>query len=142
MDDLYSLAETEKIKVDFFDFGNTNIKGIYYVDDNMPPTIGLDVSLKNNTPLFRSVFAEELGHHFTSAGFGIPRQFYNYSERLVIDRIEYKALRWAANYLIPENDLLDALRDCIETQSELAEHFRVVPEIIKIRLKLFEKNLY
>ena len=142
MDDLYSLAETENIKVDFFDFGNTNIKGIYYVDDNMPPTIGLDVSLKNNTPLFRSVFAEELGHHFTSAGFGIPKQFYNYSERLVIDRIEYKALRWAANYLIPENDLLDALRDCIETQGELAEHFRVVPEIIKIRLKLFEKNLY
>ena len=36
MDDLYSLAETEKIKVDFFDFGNTDVKGIYYVDDNMP----------------------------------------------------------------------------------------------------------
>jgi len=142
LDDLYALAETENIKVDFFDFGNTNIKGIYYVDDHMPPTIGLDVSLKNDIPLFRSVFAEELGHHFTSAGICLPKQFYNYSERLVIDRIEYKALRWAANYLIPENDLLDALRDCIDTQSELAEHFRVVPEIIKIRLKLFEKNLY
>lgn len=62
------------------------------------------------------MLAEELGHHFTSAGFGIPKQFYNYSERLVITGIEYKALRWAANYLIPENDLLDALRDCIETK--------------------------
>ena len=142
MDDLYSLAKSEGIEVDFFDFGVSNVNGIYYADDYMPQTIWLDISLKDNYPLFRSVFAEELGHHFTSAGFGIPKQFYNYSERLVIDRIEYKALRWAANYLIPENDLLDALRDCIETQSELAEHFRVVPEIIKIRLKLFEKNLY
>jgi Zn-dependent peptidase ImmA (M78 family) len=141
MEGMLDLAEREHIKIDYYSFENP-LKGIYYVEEGMPPVIGLDYSLKNNLPLLRSVMAEELGHHFTSVGNCIPREFYNYSARQYINKAEYKALRWAANYLIPDSLLLDAFHDCIDTAAELAEHFMVTPEIVNLRLKLFAKPVY
>ena len=68
--------------------------------------------------------AEEIGHHFTSSGEPVVKRRFSSSDRLTIDKIEYKALRWAANYLVPENSLLDALRDGLCEVWELAEEFR------------------
>lgn len=40
----------------------------------------------------------------------MPRQFYNYDgDRLGVSKIEFKAMRWAANYLIPKDNLLDVI---------------------------------
>lgn len=111
------------------------------MEQGLPPVIGLDYSLQNDLPLLRSVLAEELGHHFTSVENGIPRQFYNYSTRQHIDKAEYNTLRWVANYLITDDALLNAFQNCIDTVSELAEHFMVTPEMINLRLKLFEKPI-
>jgi hypothetical protein len=88
-----------------------------------------------------SIMGEELGHHYTSVGCCVPREFYNYTDRMTVSKVEYKAMRWAANHLIPDDDLLDALRDGLCEICELAEYFRVVPDIVTIKLKLFEKNL-
>jgi len=141
MEGMITLAESEHIKIDYYSF-NDPLKGIYFVEQGLPPVIGLDYSLQNDLPLLRSVLAEELGHHFTSVGNCIPRQFYNYSARQHIDKAEYKALRWAANYLITDDALLNAFQNCIDTVSELAEHFMVTPEMINLRLKLFGKPIY
>jgi hypothetical protein len=97
MEGMITLAESEHIKIDYYSF-NDPLKGIYFVKQSLPPVIGLDYSLQNDLPLLRSVLAEELGHHFTNVGNCIPRQFF--SARQHIDKAEYKALRWAANWIV------------------------------------------
>ena len=97
---MYEIAQQEDIIVEFFNFAQP-LEGIYIVNSDLPIVIGLNSSLKNNTPLLRSVMAEELGHHFTSVGSCVPQQFYNYNYRCRINKCEYKALKWAALYLIP-----------------------------------------
>lgn len=98
--------------------------------------------MRDDRPLLRSVIAEELGHHFTSVGNCLPKEFYNYSARQHVDKAEYKALRWAANYLISDDPLLDAFTDGIDGVSTLAEYFMFTPEIANLRLKLFDKPVY
>lgn len=141
MNNMYILANESKIKVHFFDFLDP-IKGIYFVGVDMPPVIGLDKSLKTNRPLLRSIMAEELGHHFTTVGECVPRKFYNYSNRLHISKVEFKALRWAANYLIDDNALKIVLHDGINTHCELAEHFCVSNEIMDMKLRLMSNSSY
>jgi len=135
-DAMLQLAKVEAIVVELFSF-IPPIRGIYYAEENMPPIIGLDKSLIHDTPLLRCILAEELGHHFTTAGCYIPRQFYNYSDCLTISKIEFKAMRWAVNYLMPEDDLLDVISSGLYESWELAEHFNVTEEFAKFRLKLF-----
>ncbi len=135
-DAMFKLAEDEKIIVEFYIFVSP-IKGIYYVEEHESPVIGLDKSLKGDSPLLRSVLAEELGHHFTTCGCFIPRQFYNHSDRLHISKIEFKAMRWAVNYLIPENDLLDVIGSGLYEPWKIAEHFNITEEFAKFRLRLF-----
>lgn len=46
-------------------------------------------------------------------------------------------MRWAVNYLMPENDLLDVIGSGLYEPWELAEHFNVIEEFAKFRLRLF-----
>lgn len=140
MDKLLHLAHQESIIVEEF-FLEEPLKGIYIHQDNRPPIIGLSTTIDTLYEK-RSILAEELGHHFTSVGNALPCQFYNYHTRMNISKIEYKAMRWAASYLIPDDDLIEVLRNGLYQPCELAEHFCVVPELINIRLKLFEKAIY
>lgn len=135
-DTMLQLAKDERIEIEIFDFVPP-VRGIYYAENDMCPIIGLDNSLRHDPPLLRCILAEELGHHFTTSGSFIPRQFYNYSDRLHISKIEFKAIKWAANYLIPENDLLDVISSGLYEPWELAEHFNVTEEFATFRLRLF-----
>ena len=135
-DGMLQLAKDEGIEVELFGF-IPPVRGIYCAGQDMPPIIGLDNSLINDTPLLRCILAEELGHHFTTSGCYIPRQFYNFSDRLHISKIEFKAMRWAVNYLIPEDDLLDVIGSGLYESWELAEHFNVTEEFATFRLRLF-----
>jgi len=135
-DVMLQLAEDEGIEVELFDFAPP-VRGIYYVGEDAPPIIGLDSSLITDSPLLRCVLAEELGHHFTTSGCFMPRHFFNHSDRLHISKIEFKAMRWAVNHLMPENDLLDAIGSGLYEPWELAEHFNVTEDFAKFRLQLF-----
>jgi Domain of unknown function (DUF955). len=141
MEKMLELAYKEGIDVEEFDFPPP-LRGIYICQlDANAMAIGLDKNLDTIAEK-RSIMAEELGHHFTTVGQCISREFYNYSNRLQIDKAEYVALRWAANYLISDDDLLDALQEGLDDISSLAERFTVTPDIIKLRLKLFGKPVY
>lgn len=140
MDEMLEVADSENIKVHFFDFSYP-LKGIYVAKPNLPIIIGLDNSLKDNFPLLRSIMAEELGHHFTSCGYCLSHRFNNYADRVGICKTENKALRWGAKFLIPDNDLACALQEGINTTKYLAAHFVVTTEIITVRLNMFEKHL-
>jgi len=139
MEKMLEIAYKEGIVVEEFSLTDP-LKGIY-ICQSKATAIGLSSKLESVAEK-RSIMAEELGHHFTTAGYCISREFYNYSARQYIDKTEYKALRWAANYLISDDALLDALQDGIDDIGSLAEHFVVMPEIVQLRLKLFEKPLY
>ncbi len=133
--ELFALAEQERISVWWWDF-EPPVKGLYWAPPGVAPLIALDHSLAHNTPLLRTVCAEELGHHFTTASAAICRTYCNYRDRLFISKAEYRALRWAARYLMPKHKLEQAFRDgCIEVWS-LAEWFRVTEEMVRFRLDL------
>ena len=58
--------------------------------------------------LFRSeILAEELGHHFTTLGDFSDKS--SYSKKLQVAKCENKALKWACEYLIPEDELIALL---------------------------------
>lgn len=138
MDNMYQIAAKEGIIVEEFPF-TAPLGGIYIFQEGRQPLIGISSNIET-TAEKRCVFAEELGHHFTSGYCSIPREFYNYAARVGISKMERKAMKWAAHYLVPDNDLLDALRDNIFTTWELAEHFNVTSDFMQFRMGLFDAH--
>lgn len=132
---LLKLADHEGIKVEYFDFAPP-VNGLYWAEEGLPPVIGLDRSLSSNTPLLRCVLAEELGHHFTTVGDRIPKTYYSQSDRLLVSKAEYKALRWAAIYLMPRPELYNAFDNGIISTWELADYFNVTEDMVRFRCQL------
>jgi Zn-dependent peptidase ImmA (M78 family) len=131
--ELLRVAYDEGIRVDYWDF-EPPLEGIYIAIPDLPPIIGISNRLFECSPRFRCVLAEELGHHFTTAGDALPKRFFSYRDRLSVSKAEYRALKWAAECLIPRNKLERALRSgCTEVWS-LAEWFGVTDEMVKFRL--------
>lgn len=137
MEKMFQLAYSENIIVEEF-YLTPPLMGIYICQKSFTPVIGLSTAIETLAEK-RSIMAEELGHHFTSVGDCLPKQFYNYGMRRQIDKVEYKALRWAAYHLICNNEFLNAINE-YSTPCELAEYFCVTPEIINLRIKLFKND--
>ncbi|MEW6245068.1 MAG: ImmA/IrrE family metallo-endopeptidase [Bacillota bacterium] len=136
MDDLFRLAEREGIVVEYWDF-TPPLEAVYWWSPGLPPVIGLAYSLERQPRAYqRCVLAEELGHHFTAIADAIPRTFFHYQDRLNVSRAEYRALRWAAEYLMPSGELKAALRKGIKESWELATWFDVTKEMAVFRLRL------
>ena len=136
MQRLLEIADAENITIEYRKL-TRGLNGFYIWEQDCPPYIALSFSLKSNYRLHRCVLAEELGHHFTSIGERFSQKHHSLQDRLTIDKIEYKALRWAANFLVPEDDLLDAIRDGLCELWELAEEFDVTEEMMRFRMRLF-----
>lgn len=132
--EMLKIAHEEGIKVEYWDF-KPPLEGIYINSPGMPPIIGISKSLFESSPQFRCVLAEELGHHFTTVGDNLPQQCYHYRDRLTVSKAEYRALRWAAEYLIPKKQLQQTLQSN-NTLWDLAELFNVTEEMMEFRLKL------
>lgn len=134
---LFELAEKERIVVRWWKFVPP-IRALYYDKPGIPPLIGLDRSLVRHTRLLRCFLAEELGHHFVSVDKLVTQCHLTYSERLRINKEEYRAMKWAALHLISDTDLADAFRSgCLEIW-ELAERFDVTEEMMRFRLGLLD----
>lgn len=134
--DLFSLAEDEGIIIEWWDF-KPPLEAIYWAANDMPPIIGLANSLMYAPKAyFRCVFAEELGHHFTSVGYRISRTHLRYRDRIEISRTEYRALRWAAQWLMPLDKLVQTLKQGIVRVCELADYFDVTEDMVIFRLSL------
>lgn len=110
----------------------------YFTVFEESPYIVISESLQKRPLHLRCVLAEELGHYFTSAGIGVPVIHVLYRGRVKLTQDEYRALRWAAQYLIPLNRLIQAIRSGIRQLWELAEYFHVTEELIRFRLKMIE----
>lgn len=134
--ELYQIAEREGIAIETWDF-SPPLEAIYFREPGIPPTIGLSNQLLANSTYYRCVLAEELGHYFTTSGLHISSKNMNYRERLHVGKVEYKAMKWAAEFLIPLKYLKRAIVwECNFTHYHLAEYFDVTKEMIKFRLEL------
>lgn len=125
---LLDIADKEDIIIKFVD----EIPGIFaealYISRDGIRMILLANILKSNHIRMTEVLAEELGHYFTSMGNNIKPK--NYFDKISIDKCEAKALRWACNFLVPKNELIDELRKRPSTIDELADGLSVSKDIL------------
>lgn len=129
------LLGLEGIDLVFWDF-KYPVKGIYYHAQDCRPTIGIAKFIINDTAQFNSVLAEELGHHYTSHGVGLPVEHFNLEQREHISLVEFKARKWAALKLMPRDRLMAALAAGLTDIGQLAARFNVTEEIVEVRLCL------
>lgn len=132
---LYDIAAREGIIIEQWDFPEP-LDAIYYFEPGLPPSIGISNRFNYESPYYRCVLAEELGHHFTTSGNYISNQNMIYRERLSVSKVEYKAMKWAAETLIPIKLLRQALYDCNWSNWAMAEYFEVTLDMFEFRLQL------
>ena len=129
---LLQLAEREGIIVEYWDLVEP-VEAIYWCYCGVA-AIGLSRKLMKNSAHLRTVFGEELGHHFTLSHDCLSNTYYHYKDRVIVSKDESRALRWAALHLIPENELHVALGEKINESWMLAEYFNVDESLVKFRL--------
>jgi len=134
---LFDLAHAHGIGVEFWDF-KPPLEGVYvsHREDFIPPQIGLDKKLRQDKKRLRCILAEELGHHFTTVGSAYSKKFYFYSDRVWTSQIEYRAMKWAGEYLIPLPHIKTALQCGMFQTWELADYFEVTNDFMRFRLAL------
>ena len=141
---IFNLIKSENILLEEDKSLNIN-QGIYINIPLLPaPIIAISPSLAlNNHKKYKSLLSEELGHHFTT-GKNLIKKSENYYEKVSNSKQEYKARRWAADYLISNNDFIDALNNCISNIYNMSEYFDVTEELIKYKIKsiLTNEELY
>lgn len=135
MQNLIEVANQEGIIIKENSSLPERLLGLYYSDSEMLPTIYLAKEIYGCPQLERCVFAEELGHYYTTPpGDYLPRYMDSYRRKLTINNIELKACRKGDRMLISKADLLDAITTGMEEIWELAEHFNVTEKTMKRRL--------
>ena len=135
---LFNLVERENIIVEYVDFSPT-IQGIYYKVDGCLPIIGINENIISDKKLFTCVLAEELGHHFTSIG-DSSAEYYSLTDRINLNKTELAALKWAAEHLLPLNEIVDAIKEGIKNISHLSDLLGVTDEFLLERFKFIAKK--
>lgn len=117
-----------------------HILGYYYADGS-DYIILINKSITSDSNLYRTVLAEEIGHHMTTIGDCTPRKYMHYRDRITIDKQELLALKWAANFLIPTGMLLDALKSkIVSSLQELVDYFSVSIELIMRKIEFMARQ--
>ena len=117
-----------------------SILGYYYCDTNYY-VILINESIKRDARLYRCVLAEEIGHYRTTIGDITPRKYMCYKDRLTIDKKEQSALKWATDFMIPTQMLLDFLKEHKQpTIIELSDYFNVTEDFLMRKLEFMSKQ--
>ena len=133
LEQLYEFARHEHIEIHFFNLKEIGLLGLNVSKKNMPHMIFLDTSIKEDIRLHTNVLAHELGHYFTSFGDSLTET--NYIEKVLNNKCENKADKWACEFLVKEYELIDALNKNINCIHDLAEYLDVDVEILLKRLE-------
>lgn len=141
LEKLYKIAEQENLTIEFDDL-IPPYAGIYLSAKHLPPKIVISKHIRN-IAFLRCILAEELGHHFTSVGMAVVQSYFVYHDQINICKTEHRALKWAAEHLVPIAELKKAIRIGIVHTWELAEHFTITQPMMEFRLQLNDvKKLY
>ncbi len=138
LDSLFDTALKEQVDIEYVSFPS-NILGLYYKEDGIPPVIGINKSIISNRKLFTCVLAEELGHHFTTVG-DTTAEYYSYADKLIVNKKETQALKWATELLLPINEIKQAVNNKITKFHELAEFLQVTDQFLLARLEFISRQ--
>jgi hypothetical protein len=133
--------KNQPIKVEFHNLRPPEY-GFYAWYPGAIPVIGLAEHLKADRVRLRCVLWEELGHHATAPESLRRRPFVlrSTTRRGSHDPLENGALRWAAVQLISAAEIRWWLFAGGGTLVDLAEVFRVTPEMARERLNALQAN--
>lgn len=130
LNDLYTEADSNNIVLESFGLSNTESLSIC-IDDTY--FIAIDQNQLKGNADEKVKLAHEMGHCMTGA-------FYNrYSRLNDVHQQEAKANRWAVRKLIQPEELEDAFASGIVEIWELAEHFEVTEDFIRMALQVYEE---
>lgn len=113
--DMYKIAENEKI--DIFNYKWNNVKARIFEIENSY-SIALDDSKIENSIEEKEILAEELGHYYCNA------LYYLDSDKILKDKCEYRALKWAYSVLVPLQKLKEKIMQGFNLY-DLADYFNV-----------------
>ncbi|OPJ63723.1 ImmA/IrrE family metallo-endopeptidase [Clostridium chromiireducens] len=130
---IFEIIDNEQILLEETVFKHSRSEGLYFNIPGIPPTIGVDKSIVTCNYKYISILAEELGHHFTTLG-DLIEDCQTYDEELLKNKKEQIAKLWAADFLISDEEFVQALHNCISTIPDMAEYFTVTEEIIKYKI--------
>lgn len=134
---LWDIIKQEKIRV-IYEEGLSHtpekVHGIYMYDHEYGSIIILDKILHSFPRLHRCVLAEEIGHYFTTIDTNLLIAYTSYANQIKLTRAERKAMQFATNLLIPNQELTDALDKGYRNYYELAEYFDVTEDFIRHKL--------
>lgn len=136
---IYEIIKQENIIYEERNLEKLGSKGIYIKLDGINPLIAIDSSIVNNNTKYISILAEELGHHFTTYG-NLLSPSKCYMDKLIKDKKENLARKWAANYLISDEEFVQALLTCITNYFDMCEHFNVTYELLNYKLESILKD--
>jgi Zn-dependent peptidase ImmA (M78 family) len=124
------------------DYGKLDppIDAFFYAAPDMRPAICLSDRLLNNRKHYRSVLAHELGHYFTTSSQNILVTYHQYHDALFNDIAEYRANKWAAEHLIPDEKFEEALNSGIIGLWEQADYFMIDERLMEFKRELYHRR--
>lgn|GEM_PF-782204 len=118
--DLHDIADKDGILVKSAPLPE-RVEGLY-VETPRLKAILLNEGLGDETRAQHCALAEELGHHFTSGGDCLIDTG---NDPASVGRAEERAKRWAANTLVPLQDIAAAFRNGCHNRSEVADYLGI-----------------
>lgn len=131
--DIYKIIEKENILYEETDLSKLKSKGLYMKLEGYKPMIFIDKRIINNANTYISILSEELGHYFTTHGDLVEESESN-NDSLIKIKKENLAREWASNFLINNDEFVQALLDCINTKYDMCEYFNVNYEILDTKI--------
>ncbi|MBQ2733047.1 MAG: ImmA/IrrE family metallo-endopeptidase [Clostridia bacterium] len=132
--DPFSIAEAEGVRVCFYDLGSLN--GMYTVLDGVS-FIALSESLGVSEA--RLVCAHELGHHFLHQSIARTTALADSTLFSGGGRLEYEANIFAAELLVPDEALREAVKTCPDIACAASE-LDVHPEILAVKSEILRNK--
>ncbi len=113
--DMYKIAENENIDILNYSWTNTKAR-IFEIENNY--YIALDNKNIKNSIEEKEILAEELGHYYTNS------LYYLNSDKVLKDKCEKRAIKWAYSVLIPLQKLKEKIIQGFNLY-DLADYFNV-----------------
>lgn len=128
-DELYDRAQSEGVEV--YNFPFDGIRSI-----SVPGAIGMDMRQMDSVAMEKTDLGHELGHNETGS-------FYTKDSPLdERARCERKANKRAAEHmLMPFDELVDAMANGLTEPWQLAEHFEITEDFVKVALDIYAERL-
>jgi|LGOV01.1.fsa_nt_gb hypothetical protein len=139
--DMKQLMQKENILFDQVELPRNTLGHFETIGNDNCILISDSVKMQNNDQLLKCILAEEIGHYFTTIGINNPMSNNTYYQNMLIEKEEIKAAKWATDYLIDTDLLLDYLsRNTLARIPDISEYFQVTEEFVLQKLEFMKRK--